>query len=198
MLEEDVKTEDGKETTTEESSTPEDKTVPYDRFKEVNDLKKEAEDKVKTLEADKPGELTPKQQEEKQAKDYISSLVSEEVDKRESALKSKETQEEEQFSQDVQDSLDENQDIKKDDFVKFLEDQGESFTSVKAAMTVFKQIGKNVKDAKAEGREEEQAKPDMPSSDAGAAQEVEVPAEDKGRSFTQVTQDIIRGLAKKS
>ena len=60
---EDVKeegVEETPETPTEESSTTE-QTVPYGRFKEVNDDKKELETEVKTLKGSQPDKLTPEQ-----------------------------------------------------------------------------------------------------------------------------------------
>ncbi len=198
MLEEDVKTEGGEETTTEESSTTDEKTVPYDRFKEVNEAKKGLETEVKTLKDSQPDKLTPEQEKEKQAEDYLSGLVSKELEKKEQAKKETEVKEEQQFNQDVQDVLDENQDIKKPDFLAFIEKEGDNFATVKGAMSIFKQLGKTAKTAKAEGIEEEQAKPELPSSEGGTIESTEPPKEDANRTLSQVVQDVVKGMTKKS
>ena len=200
MLEEDVKTEETTEETpaTSEESSASEQTVPYDRFKEVNDSKKELEEKVSTLEKDAPEKLTPKEEAEKQAKDYISGLVAEELTKKETAKKEADTTEERKFNQDVQDALDENQDAKKADFLKFVDEQGENFTSVKSAMSFFKQLGSTAKDAKAEGQEEERSKPDLPSSEGETVELTEAPKEDANKSFRQVIAEAMRGAVGKS
>ena len=198
MLEEDVKTEGGEETTTEESSTTDEKTVPYDRFKEVNDSKKGLEEEVKTLKDSQPDKLTPEQEKEKQAEEYLSGLVKKELDKSTKVQKDAEVAEEQKFDRDVQDVLDENQDIKKADFLAFVEKEGDTFTTVKGAMSIFKQIGKTAKTAKAEGIEEEQAKPELPSSEGGTVESTEPPKEDANRTLSQVVQDVVKGMTKKS
>lgn len=195
---EDVKEEGSEETTTEESSTTEEKTVPYDRFKEVNDSKKGLEEEVKTLKDSQPDKLTPEQEKEKQAEEYLSGLVKKEIDKNVKTQKDAEVAEEQEFNQDVQDVLDENQDIKKADFLAFIEKEGDNFANVKGAMSIFKQIGSKTKDAKAEGQEEERSKPELPSSEGGAVEFTDPPPEDKNRTLSQVVQDVVKGMTKKS
>ncbi|KKN59578.1 hypothetical protein LCGC14_0540410, partial [marine sediment metagenome] len=182
----------------EESSTSEQNTVPQHRFAEKVEEVKELEEKVSTLEKDAPGKLTPEQEKEQQAKEYLTGLMKEELDKRDTAKKEADTVEERKFNQDVQDALDENQDAKKADFLKFVEEQGDNFTSVKSAMSFYKQLGSTAKDAKAEGQEEERSKPDLPSSEGETEEITEAPEEDKNKSFRQVIAEAMRGAVGKS
>ncbi len=196
--ENDVNTEETTEETqkpSEESSASE-QTVPYNRFKEVNDSKKELEEEVSTLKKEAPDKLTPEQEKEKQAAEYLSGLVSKELEKRDTTAKETTAKEEREFNQDVQDALDENQDAKKADFLKFVDEQGDNFTSVKSAMSFYKQLGSTAKDAKAEGQEEERSKPDLPSSEGETVEMTEAPAEDSSKSMRQVISELIRGAGK--
>ena len=164
----------------------------------MNDSKKELEEKVSTLEKETPEKLTPEQIQEKQANEFIEKKIDEGIAKRETAQKEADTKKEEGYTQSVQDSLDENQDVKKADFMEFLEKQGDSFTSVKGAMDVFKQLGSAAKDAKAEGQEEERSKPDLPSSEGETAEITEAPPEDANKSFRQVIAEAMKGAVGKS
>ena len=203
MQETDVKQEgveeETPETPKEESSTAE-QTVPYERFKGVNDAKKELETEVKTLKESQPDKLTPEQQKEKQAEEYLSGLVKKELDKKADAETQAEKTEQKEFDEQVNEVIDANSDIKRADFLKFIEDNDKEFefSSVNSALKVYKALNTTAKDAKAEGKEDILNKPELPSSEAGKVESTEPPKEDANRTIGQVVQDIVKGMTKKS
>lgn len=202
MQETDVKeegTEETPETTTEESSTTE-QTVPYSRFKDVNDDKKELETEVKTLKESQPDKLTPEEQKNKLAEEYLSGLVKKEIDKQTETDTQTEKAEQKEFDEQVNEVLDANTDIKRPDFLKFIEDNDKEFefSSVNSALKVYKALNTTAKDAKAEGKEDILNKPELPSSEAGNVESTEPPTEDANRTLGQVVQDIVKGMTKKS
>lgn len=186
-------TEETSEETTEESSTPEqtEQTVPYDRFKKVNDEKKELEQK---LEDSKP----QPQSKEQQAEEYLDKLVDKRLDKRDEAAKAAETKEQKKFDSDVDDLLTVHTDVKKEEFLKFIDENGDKYgvTSVKGAMALYKDLGNIKKETAEEAKDSLKAKPGLPKSEAIPGS-VKTPEDDKGKSLEQIKEEAIAELEAK-
>ncbi len=179
------------ETPTEESPASEEKTVPYDRFKKVNEERKEAVEENKSLK-EKPKEETQPDA-EKQAKEYLSGLVDEELEKRDKQKVQTETDEQTKFESDVTELLDVHTDVKKDDFLKFIEENDEEleFSSPKAAMATYRKVNNLSKEAEEKVKDDLEQKPSLPRNEGV---KTEAPIDDSQRSLEEVVQDSIKDL----
>lgn len=169
----------------------EEKTVPYSRFKEVNEQKKTAEQERDSLKKTTEPQLTPEQQKEKQAKDYLRGITKEVLAEEKKAVKEEEVQEQKKFEDEVSDILAVNTDIDKDEFLKFIEDNGDKYgiTSVKGAMTLYKDMGKAKTDTEEKTKEDLAKKPNLPKTE-GAKPEKSV--DDSEKTFQQVVDEELR------
>ena len=174
----------------------EEKTVPYSRFKEINEQKKIAEQERDSLKKTTPPELTAEQQKEKQAKDYLKGLTKEVLAEEKKVAKEAETQEQKKFEDEVSDILAVNTDIEKDDFLKFIEESGDEFgiTSVKGAMALYKKLDKVKTETEGKTKEDLAKKPNLPKTE-GTKPVKEV--DDSDKSFQEVVNDEMRGLEDK-
>lgn len=182
------------ETLEEESSTleEEEKTVPYNRFKEVNEAKKEAEQKIQTLE-EKGDVLTPEQQKEKQARDYLKGLVKEQLGEEAKAKKAEEVQEQKKFESDVDDVLTVNSKVDREEFLKFIEDDSKKYgiTDVTGAMELYKDLGKIKSDTAEETKENLANKPNLPKSE-GTAEIKQDLSGDKNKTLQEITEEAMK------
>ena len=178
----------------EESSTleEEEKTVPYNRFKEVNEAKKEAEQKIQTLE-EKGDVLTPEQQKEKQARDYLKGLVKEQLGEEAKAKKAEEVQEQKKFESDVDDVLTVNSKVDREEFLKFIEDDSKKYgiTDVTGAMELYKDLGKIKSDTAEETKENLANKPNLPKSE-GTAEIKQDLSGDKNKTLQEITEEAMK------
>ena len=181
----------------EESSTSE-KTVPYKRFKDVNEAKNVAEQKLQTLETQKTETLTPDQQKEKQAKDFLKGLVKEQLEADAKTKKATETKEQKEFESNVDDAIVANPKIDKNEFKKFIEDNAEKYgiTGVSGAMKLYKDMNKIKDDTVEETKENLAAKPKLPKS-KGVADTTTDYSGDKDKTYEQVQEEIIREAEEK-
>jgi len=174
----------------------EEKTVPYERFKEVNDKFRSLEAEISSLKSQgkKEGGLSQEQEKELQAKTYLKNLLKETLEEQEKGKVEQEVKEQKEFEQEVTDILIENSDVKKKDFLEFIEKNSEKFgiQTPKGAMELYKHLGEVRKSAV----EEERKKPGMPAHEGGAVR-IEPKAEDKGKSFNQLTSEIHKELRNK-
>lgn len=174
----------------------EEKTVPYGRFKEINDKLRDSEREISVLKAQgkKEGGLTPEQEKELQAKTYLTTLLRETLEEDKKSQTEKEGEEQKQFEQQVKDILVENTDVKQKDFLDFIIKVSEEF-GVETPMEAMK-LYRHLEQTKKEAKEEEWKKPGMPLHEGGA-ERIEVKPEDKGKSLSQITNEIQGELRKK-
>lgn len=173
----------------------EEKTVPYERFKEVNDKFRSLEAEISSLKTQgkKEGGLSAEQEKELAAKTYLKGLLKETLEEQNKTKTEQEITEQKQFESEVTDILIENSDVKKKDFLEFIEKNSTKFgiQSPKGAMELYKHLNEVKKSAV----EEERKKPGMPSHEGGANR-IEPKAEDKEKSFSQITNEIHKELRK--
>lgn len=176
----------------EESSASEEKTVPYSRFKEVNEKAKEAEQEIQTLKSQTTGTLTPEEQKEAQAKNFLKGLVKEQLKEEAEAEKALTAKEQKEFNSNVDDALAVNTSIGRPDFLKFIEDYADKYgiTTVPGMMKLYKDLNEIKDDTVEQTKENLAAKPKLPKSKGGAdiAQDY---SGDKQKSYAQVTAEII-------
>ena len=174
----------------------EEKTVPYERFKEVNDKFRSLEAEISSLKSQgkKEGGLSQEQEKELQAKTYLKNLLKETLEEQDKGKAEQEVKEQKEFEQEVTDVLMENSDVKKKDFLEFIEKNSKEFgiENVNGAMKLYRHLGEVKKSAV----EEERKKPGMPAHEGGAAR-IEPKAEDKGKSLNQITSEIHKELRNK-
>lgn len=172
----------------------EEQKVPYSRFKEVNDKVGKLEQEISSLKTQKAGGgLTPEQDKELKAKEALQKFIDEGLEKREKARQEQEANEQRQFEDEVNEVLANNTDIKKPDFLDFIEKKSEKFgiTTVKGALELYRHLDT----VKKEGYEEAFKKPGMPSHEGGV-ERIEPKPEDKGKSFSQITNEVQNELRK--
>jgi len=183
------------EETPGESSTPE-QTVPISRFNEVYKKTKELEEKIGTLNTDKDI-LTPEQQKEKQAEEYLSKLTEKVLEKRESARKEAEAKEQAKFEEEVDDILAIHTDVKRDEFLKFVEKKSDEYgvKSVKGAMKLYKDLGKLKSETEDELKDNLSKKPNLPKSEGASPK---TPTDDSGKTYEQIQREVEREAEERS
>jgi len=174
-----------------EDSSDSDKTVPYSRFKEVNEAKNKTEQELQALRAEK-GVKTPDQQKEERAKTFLKGLVKEQLEAEKEAKRESETKAQKEFNGAVDKVLDINTSVDKDTFLKFIEKNSDKYgiTSVKGAMKLYKDLNQ-IKDETVEKTKENlAAKPKLPKSKGGSTVETDYSG-DKNKSYQQIVSEII-------
>ncbi len=183
----------------DESSTSEasEKMIPESRFNEVYGKMKTLEREIGTLkEGKRDGTLSEDQQKELQAKEYLKGLLKETLSEQERTKQEQEQQEVREFKDKVETVLAIHTDVKKDDFLKFLEEEGDDYASVDAAMKVYKGLSETAKDASEKAKQSISKKPKLPSSE-GTGGSVDYAESDKGKTMWQIAQEAARELSKK-
>lgn len=182
--------DDEVEETPGEPSTPE-QTVPISRFNEVYKKTKELEQEVGTLKSKGGEQLTPEQQKERQAEEYLSKLTEKVLERRESAKKEAEAKEQKEFEGEVDDVLAIHTDVPRDEFLKFIEKKSDEYgiKSVKGAMKLYKDLGKLKSETEDEVKENFTRKPNLPKSEGTS---FKPPADDSGKTYEQIQQEIER------
>ena len=184
------------EGTKSEPST-EEKTVPYERFKEVvderNELRKISE-KIDALDKKEEKSPTGLSAEEQKARDYLEKMTLEIVEKREKTQTEQTQKEEAQFEDEVKRQLELNPSVKKDEFLKFIEDKSDNYgvKSVSGAMRLYKDRNSASKEGAEKAKKDIASKPSMPSHEGGAS--TSYSDEDKGKSLNQIAEEVISKL----
>lgn len=175
----------------EDTSTSE-QTVPYSRFKEVNEKAKTTEQELQTLKSKQPEILTPEEQKEKQAKNFLKKLVKEQLEEEAKTKKATETKKQKEFEGDVNDSLAVNTSIDRNEFLKFIKDNSDKYgiTTVKGAMKLYKDMNKIKDDTTDEVKENLSNKPKLPKS-KGSSDTTPDYSGDKEKTYDQVVSEII-------
>ena len=172
--------------------------VPQEKFGQVYGQVKNLEREITDLKkGNSEGKLTPEQQKELEAKTYLKNLMKETLSETEKEKSEREKSELDTFKKDVDDVLTTNTDVKKNDFLKFLDDEGDDYSSVAAAMRGYKRQGEVAKDASDKTKADERKKPDMPKSEGDGTSSVDYSEKDKGKNLWQVAQDAIKEFTSK-
>lgn len=169
----------------------EDQSVPYHRFKEVLDKTKTLETEIQSLKVTKGKDgLTPEQEKELQAKEYLQKLIKDELHAEKEAKEKQEKQEQEKFEEEIDEVLARNTDVKRDDFLKFIQEKGEKYgvTGVAQAMSLYRDFESLSKEAKA--KDDKDKKPPVLSHEGGE----KIYEEDKNKSIFGIAEDAKRGL----
>lgn len=176
----------------EEESSASERTVPYSRFKEVNEKAKITEQELQTLKSKQPEILTPEEQKEKQAKNFLKKLVKEQLKEEADAKKATETKKQKEFESNVNDALAINTSIDRAEFLKFIEKDANKYgiTTVKGAMKLYKDMNKIKDDTTDEVKENLSNKPRLPKS-KGVADTTPDYSGDKEKTYDQVVSEII-------
>lgn len=170
------------------------KTVPYERFKEVNDGLNKLKEEIASLKSAKRSDgLTPEQEKELQAKTYLEKLTRETWDKISKEKSESETKEQQQFEKNVNDVLATNTDVKREDFTKFLEEKSEAYgiETVQGAMKLYRDIHALQKESADKAKRELTGRPNLPSNEGKPSPR---PPEDKGKSIHQIAAELIAKL----
>ena len=190
----DVNKETPSETPAETPSVPEEKPevkpeekkpdVPYDRFSEVVGEKNKQRDRADGFEKELEEKKDKPEKDDK--KEDISETVEKVIEKREVEKTAKAESEERTFKKGVDDILELHPDIKRNDFLKFVEENGEKYgiESVKGAFQVSQDLGK-VKST------EKKDKAGLPTSEGDAIVKIAPPEGDEKKSFEQVKEAAI-------
>lgn len=178
-----------------------DKTVPYSRFKEVNDSLKELREKMESIESlqvkkDTGKSLTPDEQKELDAKSYLKGLLKETLQEETTAKTQAEEKELKEFNSSVSSVLEENTDVKREDFLKFIEEKADKYgvTSVTGAMILFRDMNNLTKESKEAGKKEEKNKPKFPANEGSVGGKS---VNDSGKSLYQIAEEAINELQSK-
>jgi len=187
--------EDVKDTIEETSAS--EKTVPYSRFKEVNEEKNKTEQELQALKAGKEV-LTPEQQKENQAKTFLKKLVKEQLEEEKAERKATKVREQKEFEGNVDDVLAINTTIDRNEFLKFIEDNSDkySITTVKGAMKLYKDINQIKDDTVEKTKENLTKKPKFPKS-KGAGDITPDYSGDKEKSYEQITSELVEEAEEK-
>ena len=182
--------EKSKDESSSDSSTDKDKVIPYDRFstvvKERNELREQLS-KGEIAKKDEVKTLTPEEKKEIDAKTYLKNLYKEVMTEEESQRKQKEEQELKTFNSEVNSALELNLEVKREDFLKFIEEKSKSYgvKSITGAMALYKDLNKSVLEAKDQGKKEILNRPKTPVNEGQSS----VKSDDTGKSFYQLAQE---------
>lgn len=172
----------------------EEKFVPYTRFKEVNDKFKTLEGEIAALktQSKEDGGLSPEQKKELEAKTYLKNLLKETLDETKQAESAQEKAELERFEKDVEESLSIHTDVKKEDFLKFIEEDAPAYgiESVDGAMKLYRKINDLSKDIAERTKRDMKSKPSFPTHEGGGSSD----ANDAGKSLWQIADEVIKNL----
>jgi len=189
--------EETTETSSEPSSEPKvEKEVPYSRFKEVNDQLKSLKTEItKLTQKEIRTELSDTEKKDLDAKQYLKGLLEEVMNERESKTTQVEQAELAKFNQDVDEVLELNPDIKRDDFLKFIEEKADKYgvDSIKGAMLLYKDFNQTVEGTKQSVKKELASRPKFPTSEGVSIAKVD----DSGKSIWQIAAEAARELETK-
>lgn len=174
------------------SKNAEDKTVPYHRFKEINDKVHNLEEQLKSY--DKAKNETGKiNDQETQAREYLQKLLEETLDKKEKMRIEMESKEQAQFESEVKEILEINSDVKESDFLKFLEEKADDYgvQNIAGAMKLYRDLNNLEKESVKKAKADLTGKPKLPSNE-GPGGSSGAPESDKGKTIYQIAQEAAK------
>ena len=174
----------------EEIITPEEdkpKTVPLSRFNEVYGEKKALEEKLKEKEV-------PDDKKEQEAKNYLKNLQRETLKEIRAEEEKAKEQELANFNKEVAEILELNSDVKKADFLKFIEEEAEKYgvQSVSGSMSLYRKFEEVSKTSSDKTKREISSKPKLPSNEGGGNETYN----DSGKSLYQIANEAKKELNK--
>lgn len=182
----------------EEEKSKEEKFVPEARFAQVYGKMKGLEREITELKTQKTdGKFTPEQEKELQAKQYLSGLMKETLAEVEKAKADAEAAELVKFKDEVNEILESNTDVKRSEFMDFLEKEGNDYSSVASAMKGYKRLNDTAKTAAEKAKKAKDNKPSIPSSEGSGGYNSELSKEDKGKDFWEIANEAIKSVGKK-
>jgi hypothetical protein len=141
--------------------------------------------------------LTQKEQEELNAKTYLRNMLKEVLTEEEKSKKDAEERKTAKFNSEVDSVLEINPDVKKNDFVDFIEKNSKKYgiDSIPGAMALYRDLNQIKSKAKDEGKKEIIGRPKFPSSDGAVGKgNYDI----KGKSLYDIARESIEELASKS
>ena len=182
--------------TPDEDEKEEDKqTVPLSRFQEVYREKKELEEKISSLETKKAdGTITSDEKKELEAKNYLKNLFKEVSKEEQEETKKAERIELESFNKEIEEIITLNPDVKKADFLKFIEVEADKYDikSVNGAMSLYRKLEDVSKSASEKTKKDISSKPKLPTHEGGGGETYD----DKGKSLYQIANEAKKELNK--
>lgn len=174
--------------------------VPVERFNQVYGQMKNLERDIASLKEQKgEGTLTAEQQKELQAKTYLKGLLKETLEEQKKAESEAEKAEQAKFESQVNDIIAANPDIKRSEFLSFMEKEGDDYSSVNAALKGYQRLKTAEKEGgeKAKDALEKKKNAALPGSEGAGSASNQPPPEDKNKSLWQIAQEAAASLRKK-
>ena len=170
------------EVTPQDDPSASEKTVPYARFKEVNEKVKELEVQLKTK-SDSPDDT------------LLEKKVSDILSKMELSKSSAQKEAEKQVKAEIDEILEVYVDVDKKDFSKFINDNKEKYSiqSVQGAMTLYRDLNNMSADIAQKTKDSLKSKPSFPKNEG------QTPAsnvDDSKKTYEQITEEVIREAEK--
>lgn len=193
-MEEEKKGTSEEGTEEESSASGEEKTVPLERFNEVYGQLKDVRKEIESLKTEKKaGGLSPEQEKELQAQEYLEKLIVKTLDKKDQESKQAKETGDKAHKESVDSTLSLNPDVKRADFVKFLAEEANKYgvSNVEGAMNLYKQMNKSVLEAAQKAKDELKKKPGAISNEGSGGKST---PDDTGKSLNQIADEIIRGM----
>ena len=141
--------------------------------------------------------LNEEEQKELKAKQYLKTLYKEIREEEKAEENRQKTQQDRKFAFEVDDAIALNPEVKKTDFIKFLEEEADELgiTSVSGAMKAFRKLNSIKKEVAEETKTKINEKPGLPKSSTNQSS-VDYVKEDKGKSLVQIAQEVKKSLIK--
>jgi hypothetical protein len=169
-------------------------TVPLSRFNEVYKSLKTTQEEIRELKEQKSqGDLSPDQEKELKAKEYLKGLLKETLSEQEKAAKEAEDKEKKDFNSSVDDILSTYTDVKRDDFLKFMETKAKTYkvSSVEGAMAIFRDINNLTKETIEKTKKTLSERPNLPRSEGESS---ETPIDDSHKTLSQIAEEAARSI----
>ena len=182
---------------TESSPVEEEQKVPFSRLKEVIDERDQLrQTNAKLLELDKKEASSPTglSDEEQKAREYLEKLATDVIEKREQTKAEQVKAEEQRFETDVKHQLELNPSVKKDDFLKFIEEKSDTYgvKSVEGAMRLYRDMNSASEEGAKKAKKDIASKPSLPSNEGGAS--ATYAEQDKGKTLNQIAEEVVSKL----
>lgn len=179
------------------SSQQDGKMIPEQRFNQVYGKMKVLEREISTLkEGKREGNLSEEQTKELQAKEYLKGLLKETLEEEKSHQSKAQKEELEKFQDEVNDVLSIHTDIKKQDFLEFLEKDGDDYSSIPSAMKGYKRLLEKENTGAEKAKQNLSKKPSLPSSE-GSGGAPTLHEGDKNKSMWQIAQEAAAEYTRK-
>jgi len=154
------------------------------------------EGRVEALQQKKSeGQLSEGEKKELDAKVYLRKVLKEVVAEEAETTKKVEETEQRNFESEVETALSVNPEINRNEFLKFIEDNGDKYgiKGVSGAMALYKDINKVALEAKTSAKKEIARRPKFPSNESSGGQKT---YDTKGKSISKIAQEAIEEIGR--